>query len=90
MILYANSGWEPAHGGELRLYDATRCDQDRPCGRAAADERPPYWDVAPLAGSIVVFDSMLRHEVRPSWAERFALTLWLWREEGPEDMAERS
>ncbi|MBX7100601.1 MAG: 2OG-Fe(II) oxygenase [Myxococcaceae bacterium] len=60
-IAYLNPGWEPAHGGALRLH----LD-----GGAV--------DVAPRAGTLVVFRShLVLHEVLPATVERYALTAWL-------------
>ena len=38
-------------------------------------------DLEPIAGRIVIFNSLLVHEVLPCWRNRFALTLWIWRED---------
>lgn len=39
-----------------------------------------YTDVAPLAGRLVIFRSRtVLHEVRPSYAKRTALSLWMLR-----------
>ena len=43
---------------------------------------PAFVDVEPLGGRVVVFDSLLEHEVLPSAANRYAVTLWVWREDG--------
>ena len=42
-------------------------------------------DIEPLPGRLVVFNSALKHEVRPVWHHRYALTLWIWREDGDEE-----
>ena len=74
LILYLNSSWESAHGGHLRLMDATRAEDG---------EHRSHWDVEPRGGTLVVFDSILLHEVRPTWAKRFALTLWVEQQPAP-------
>lgn len=63
-ILYLNADWEPAHGGRLRLFP--------PCaGRA-------HVDVDPVFGRLLLFRSeLVAHEVLPSHAQRWALTLWM-------------
>ena len=81
-ILYANEGWEPEHGGSLRLArnDLKTIGAPGSVGSAtsACDEEV---DVEPIAGRVLIFDSMRTHAVLPAWRERFALTLWLWRED---------
>ncbi|MBJ6759853.1 2OG-Fe(II) oxygenase [Myxococcaceae bacterium JPH2] len=62
-IWYANSDWEPAHGGQLRLY---------PEGEAPVE-------VSPRLDTLVVFLSeRLEHEVLPTHASRLALTAWYY------------
>lgn len=62
-IWYANAGWEPAHGGVLRLY---------PEGEAPVD-------VEPVLDRLVVFLSeRIEHEVLPAHAPRLALTAWYY------------
>ena len=62
-VWYANAGWEPAHGGVLRLY---------PEGSAPVD-------VAPVLDTLVVFLSeRIEHEVLPAYATRLALTSWYY------------
>ena len=62
-ILYLNPEWEEAHGGCLRV---TLED-----GRGEAD-------VAPSIGRLVLFDCRrILHEVRPSYAGRWAMTAWI-------------
>jgi SM-20-related protein len=61
VILYLNPGWEPEHGGELRVY---------PMPYASAD-------IAPKFDRIAVFCShQMLHRVRPSFAPRVCLSLW--------------
>jgi len=60
-IFYLNPGWQPAHGGSLRLHP---------------EGRPPI-EVAPLLNTLLVFLSEeVEHEVLPSFAARYALTAW--------------
>jgi len=63
-ILYLNPDWRPGRGGELRL--------DVPGGGGEAVE------VAPRFGRLVLFLSdRVPHEVLPTEAPRWALTLWM-------------
>jgi SM-20-related protein len=63
-ILYLNPDWEPAWGGQLRLY-------------LAGDQAEPYQDIDPIGGRLVLFDaSRFYHEVLPATRERVSLTGW--------------
>ena len=69
-IAYLNPNWVPAHAGHFRAYALGVSDPSR-----VADDA--YADLDPVAGRVVVFDSArLLHEVRPSRAERYAMTVW--------------
>lgn len=61
---YLNEDWQPAHGGQLRLYtDATNPTS--------------YSDVLPQAGTLVTFLSAeYLHEVLPATRERLSITGW--------------
>lgn len=64
-IVYCNSDWKQEDGGEIRIWT-----QDH--------EGCRILDVEPLAGRILIFLSgCVRHEVRPCYAARCALTCWL-------------
>eukprot|EP00899_Mesostigma_viride_P026454 jgi/Mesvir1/6994/Mv09133-RA.1 len=64
LICYGNNGWQPSHGGQLRLFKA-------------AEHGHGSEDVAPLAGRLVVFLSgAIEHEVMLTSRERVALTAW--------------
>ena len=79
LICYANAEWTPACGGCLRIHDRSQ-------GFFAKAGLPgTYADVEPVLGRVVVFDSLLFHEVLPAWRERFAVTLWAWKEDGDEE-----
>ena len=92
IILYCNADWEPAHGGCLRIYNGGNSAarrRDRPPPRmlervehASLLQEAGYEDVEPLAGRVVVFNALVNHEVLPSWAPRFAVTLWVWLPDG--------
>ena len=65
-VVYCNGGWVEAHGGALRVTL-----QDHRGGGTV--------DVPPRAGRCVLFLSgCVQHEVRPSFAPRYALTAWYW------------
>ena len=67
-ILYANTGWQPGDGGELRLHiENTR-----------EEEGALAHDVQPLANRLVCFwsDARVPHEVLPSHRDRYALSVW--------------
>ena len=67
VLLYANPGWVPEHGGCLRLHHETG----------------GFADVPPLAGRALIFNSLHQHEVLPAAVhDRWALTMWVWREDG--------
>ena len=62
LILYANPSWAPVDGGDLQVEVG---------GEAVR--------VPPTAGTLVLFDSRaIWHEVLPSKALRFAVTLWVY------------
>jgi len=62
-VLYLNPTWCETDGGVLRVY---------PSGQS-------HLDVEPLLDRLVVFASdVLWHEVRPTAAQRLALTAWYW------------
>ena len=67
-ILYLNDRWTPEKGGELLVYPPLGMD-------GAAIGR-----IEPLANRLLFFyaDSRVPHEVMPSHAERFAITLWYY------------
>ena len=68
-MLYAqDEDWTADHGGCLRVHH----------------EAGGFTDVQPRGGRCVVFNALLSHEVRPAFCARWALTLWLWREDGDE------
>ncbi len=67
VVLWLNPQWEPEHGGCLRCYHHDSDDDDG-----------AFVDVEPLLGRAIVFMSeQIEHAVLPSFASRFALTLWL-------------
>lgn len=65
-ILYLNPDWQPADGGQLRLYLDEACSE--------------YRDIAPRAGTLVVFlAARFYHEVLTAHSERIAVTGWFKR-----------
>ncbi|MFY0663912.1 MAG: 2OG-Fe(II) oxygenase [Natronospirillum sp.] len=63
-VLYLNYDWQPTDGGELRCYDPDEPSQ-------------VLFDLAPLAGTLVVFESeRFWHEVLPAKRRRFSIAGW--------------
>lgn len=68
LLLYLNEDWQPADGGQLRLY--TTPGADGPEG--------PFVDMVPHGNTLVAFLSAdFWHEVLPAGRERMSLTGWL-------------
>eukprot|EP00746_Dinoflagellata_sp_MGD_P022577 gnl/MRDRNA2_/MRDRNA2_152816_c0_seq1.p1 gnl/MRDRNA2_/MRDRNA2_152816_c0~~gnl/MRDRNA2_/MRDRNA2_152816_c0_seq1.p1 ORF type:complete len:299 (+),score=62.08 gnl/MRDRNA2_/MRDRNA2_152816_c0_seq1:51-899(+) len=67
LVLYLNQDWTESDGGCLHIMDPEGFEWQR---------------VKPLLGSLVAFraDEVL-HEVKPSWAKRYALTVWFFAED---------
>jgi len=64
-ILYLNSNWDEADGGQLRLY-------------TAAEQEESYIDVTPLGATLVTFLSAdFYHEVLPARRPRLSITGWM-------------
>jgi hypothetical protein len=62
-IWYQNPGWEPKHGGELRLYPFPM-------------EQPI--DISPVLDRMVLFSSKkMVHRVLPCYTDRYCFTIWL-------------
>ena len=74
-ILYLNDNgadsarpWRDEDGGCLRVYLDSTCSD--PCEQH-------FVDIPPIGGRLVVFDSQtILHEVRPTFRERAAITVW--------------
>jgi Rps23 Pro-64 3,4-dihydroxylase Tpa1-like proline 4-hydroxylase len=83
VIMYVNRHWDhTAHGGCLRIFG--RCaGAEAPLMDSTLLETAAFMDIEPLAGRVVVFNSLLHHEVQPVHdpALRCALTVWIWRED---------
>ena len=84
-ILYLNEEWVEAHEGCLRIFTSGGAEPDNPWHQAEdeeedeeAEEAGGFVDIEPRGGRLVVFDSKrMLHEVRPSYASRWALTAWV-------------
>jgi len=74
-ILYLNTEWRPSDGGHLRVYE----------------EDLTHIDIAPRAGTLVVFKSdVVPHEVRPTTSRRLAIVGWYHRRVEVEEVDESS
>jgi Rps23 Pro-64 3,4-dihydroxylase Tpa1-like proline 4-hydroxylase len=61
IIYYLNPNWKQEDGGTLLLYPGPN----------------KVRSVAPLANRLVMFFCNIEHEVRPTFADRYAVSLWL-------------
>ena len=62
-ILYTAAAWQPEDGGCVHLLD---------------EERRCWWEVQPVADTLVVFRSdKVLHKVMPCHTRRFALTVFM-------------
>ena len=69
LIAYLNPDWDATRGGRFRAY--------RPGVAADAASPSDFVDIDPILGRVVVFDAAkLLHEVRPSFHDRYAVTVW--------------
>jgi len=70
-VLYLNRAWGRTDGGALRIYVG---------GAAGASERESHVDIAPRAGTLVLFLSAdFEHEVLPASRERMSVAGWFRR-----------
>ena len=84
-ILYLNDGWQPADGGHLRLYkpspsneQAVVVDEGAAVHVTTAGTEGGWEDLEPKGGRLIIFDSKrILHEVRESYAPRWAISAWL-------------
>lgn len=66
VICYLNEGWQPEHGGQLRMY------------LPQSDGSEEIVDVLPGGGKLACFRSdLIEHEVLPATRERYSLTGWM-------------
>ena len=76
LIAYLNPDWDATRGGRFRAY--------RPGVAADAASPSDFVDIDPILGRVVVFDAAkLLHEVRPSFHDRYAVTVWTRGAERP-------
>jgi len=69
-LYYINPNWKQGDGGELRIFDPTS-------GEGSQEKK--FTDIEPIGDRLLIFHSrVLEHEVLPTHAERFALTVWLY------------
>jgi SM-20-related protein len=61
-VFYLNEDWDPAHGGELILYNEN--DQ-------------PSTSILPIGNRMVCFNSTLVHEVQTTYRMRYSIASWL-------------
>lgn len=66
-VLYLNSDWPAAAGGQLRLIDRHGIQHD----------------ILPTDNQMVIFDSDLRHEVCAATQVRYSIAGWLRRDDPP-------
>lgn len=66
VVCYLNKDWQPAHGGQIRLYVNDETGKEKQV------------DILPIGGRLVCFKSdILEHEVLPATRERCSVTGWL-------------
>ncbi|KAJ3129628.1 Egl nine 3 [Nowakowskiella sp. JEL0407] len=65
ILLYVNKDWNKGDGGELRLHFPDKS----------------VFDIEPIANRLIIFRSDLLHQVLPTNAARFAVTMWLYTRE---------
>jgi hypothetical protein len=78
-IVYANPGWQPGNGGELRLHVPHGSGVGGEAGVAGSARLDALGtDVPPKANRLVLFwsDARVPHEVLPTCVDRFALSVW--------------
>ena len=91
LLMYFNGGWVPEDGGCLRIYGSSGGVAPlTPLPVETLRETTAYEDVEPRAGRVVVFNSLLHHEVLPVDGLRLAMTIWLWKEDGNLEKFNRS
>jgi SM-20-related protein len=74
-VMYPNSDWKEEWGGYLRCYKDANPEDDT--GETASE----VMDVAPTAGTLVMFKSrQMLHEVLPAHHRRMAVSCWILSE----------
>lgn len=73
-VFYLNPDWQPGAGGELLIYPGV---EEVSAAEFEADPRPAIAQVAPQAGTLVVFLSdRFPHEVLPAAMDRYSIAGW--------------
>jgi SM-20-related protein len=65
-VIYLNKNWNPAHKGQLLIYDKNSKENDT-----------VQFQMTPEFGQMILFRSDLLHEVEISHAERQSITGWI-------------
>jgi hypoxia-inducible factor prolyl hydroxylase len=99
LLVYLNPGWTEADGGALRITEIVpdsdtdsniniNINNNTSSGELAETRRVAV-DVLPMAGRMACFlSSEIPHEVRPTYGDRFSLTIWYYdREERKQAIA---
>lgn len=77
IVIYLNSDWQVADGGQLRLYTDSITDLDTDPVTDLVPNPNKVVDIEPLAGTLVCFLSReIEHEVLPCSRERLSFTGW--------------
>ena len=74
VILYLNEAWRAGDGGELLIYPKVDL------AAAGADGASAVGRIPPKGNRLLIFfaDTRVPHEVLPSYAERYAVTVWYY------------
>merc|ERR1711974_241663 len=79
-VYYLNPSWTPAEGGCLRAYFPESVGH-QVHGAHPVEDGATEWmlDIPPQLDRLVLFASdWLDHEVLPTYADRYAITMWLY------------
>ncbi|KAL1515679.1 hypothetical protein AB1Y20_002296 [Prymnesium parvum] len=91
ILMYLNPAWTPDDGGCLRIYgECGGVPPLTPLPQDTLSAKSSFVDLEPLAGRVVVFNSLLHHEVMPVMGIRCALTIWIWKEDANREKFGRS
>jgi len=66
IVLYLNFDWRPEHDGRLLLYPE--------------NNKGGSVEILPKVGRLVLFESVLEHEVLPATQRRYSITGWMLRD----------
>ncbi|KAK3243637.1 hypothetical protein CYMTET_46722 [Cymbomonas tetramitiformis] len=91
IIYYPNDEeWDPQElGGALRIFDVGAIPQA--CAHGQEGDRP-WADISPRGDRLVIFNSVMEHQVLPTHAPRYAVTMWMSCADmgGPQDTLKAS